>query len=100
MVASTEKLKVSAAAAPLWRNASWTVGIHCNATTIGVCLALARAAGGGTVFVPPGFYRMPTGSTLGIGAYVALSGMTARPADTVLSWDDEVANGSTCSLVP
>lgn len=100
MLAYTEKLQVSAAAAPRWRNATWTVGVHCNATTIGVCLALARAAGGGTVFVPPGFYRMPTGSTLGIGAYVALSGMTARPADTVLSWDDEVGGGSTCALVP
>jgi hypothetical protein len=88
---------VSAAAAPVWRNASWMVGVHCNATAIGTCLSKARAAGGGTVFVPPGFYRMAYGVTLGIGAYVALSGTTPHPEDTVLSWDDEPANGSSCT---
>lgn len=98
--ASAQLLTVSVASGPRWRNATWTVGVHCNTTDIGSCLAKARTAGGGTVRVPPGFYRIPAGRTLGIGAYVALSGTTSRAADTVLSWDDEPANGRTCALSP
>lgn len=98
--ATPELLPVSAATAPRWPNGTWTVGVHCNTTDIGGCLSKARAAGGGTVRVPPGFYRMPTGRTLGLGSYVALTGTTSRAADTVLSWDDEPANGNTCALSP
>jgi hypothetical protein len=87
---------VNASSAPRWPTRLFTVGVDCAATRIGNCLDAAEKAGGGTVGVPPGFYRMPQLTMLGLGNNVTLTGLSGDAGDTTLAWMDEAQNGSQC----
>jgi len=90
------QILVNASDAPTWPTLLWQVGVNCSVLRIGDCLAAAGAAGGGTVGVPPGFYRMPPLTMLGLPNNVTLTGLSALPSETTLAWLDEPPNGSQC----
>jgi hypothetical protein len=80
---------------PAWSTAaSLTVGLDC--ANISACLRAAPSwfgAGGGTVWVPPGRYRMARNEVLNISAGVQLVGAPAASGEAdaaavVLQWDN------------
>lgn len=93
---STPLVVVDSSEEPLWPARLWVVGVNCSVSLIGDCLAAAGASGGGTVGVPPGFYRMPPLTMLGLLDNVTLTGLSPEARDTTLAWLDEPPDGSQC----